>query len=860
MSGIGSSQDSTPRATPTVFSITTTTSSAMSAKTHAQRSSVQGSMSIAERAKRFQSEPLPPIPSTCRTTKKDTAVECSPKTLPSFDSACSLSSFSSAHDELPTATIQTARRISVATPIHRRASSEVSLTDPHFGTAALTSSSIKKLDELTAKLEANRPRSKTYTVTRPRNRKLAMAQVSLCSSTETIKAKVGDGHDSFEVSPVLSEDGSLDWHHFVTSNYGVPREVVDLRQPMRESTLLKHIRVGKKGGPESPRLNEEATWLEEELARCSSDDEEGDTYDTYAVNGRSMDEDEYVTPEGSPLLSPVNLVAAPQVEIMGLGIQGGPSLLLPGEYVSADKSADSLLEQVALHEACIQTLRSIGLPPLPRPAARKAASKASVSTTSISCNTSSLFLQDHTDDEASYDSSVSPMADLGHDDCSFERRTSAASVVSTDSSSGSHASSLLYNVHLAAPRLERLGSADTTVSVASSVASSVQHDKPMRPPRSPMRMCFMPLPPLPSTPVAKEQLDSDSAEGKIETPVTALPKENECREKLIRKASRRKLNLSLEQPELPVRMGSLESAVAAATPSTQIKEEFPDRLLGDWMAATEALVEPVTLDISEKEMPGMGNVTPPSPEHRTNVPLNQVPVYPDGLKSPPSTKLKAKLNLSRTNDDAFPKPNMLDRLRKASSTKAESDRSLLSQSAASAAADFPLAWKDRIAITTRPSIDSRRPSAASLTSILSSSSTPAPRTSNGIRKIFSSISLTPERTPIQVSALASSAFESPKTPRRPRPAPIKLHDSFIDLTTNDADESRFKLGLSPPWTPSAKGGKGRKDLTKMFGASEVDLSQPMTPTSVKSAKEKGWAGSLGRKSSTSSKQKKIPIW
>ncbi len=850
----------------------------------------------------------------------------------------------------------------------------------------------------------------------------------MCSSNETIrgrssnsafgsKSSLKDSHVNFQVSPSMSEDGSVDWHGFVSGNYGNGGSV-DFRQalPISDLTVRKHVYQSKLCKADSPTLNEEATWLEEELARCSSDEDEDD-FNAYGTVRQSMDE-EYLTPDGSPLLSPVNVMAPPPVEIMGLGIQDS-SLLLPGGVQnSADKSADSLLEQVAMHEACIRTLRSLshvereqataaatavnnrqlglGLPSMPYrrssltvPTLRGAVSNGDF--TSTQSDSSALFGDD------TYDASMSPMADMGHDstDSTGERRASAASYLSTDSTAsadisiGSHGSSLLFNAHLAAPAMERGGSADTCLSTRpSSIASSCYQEKaaPSKPPRSPMRMNMLPLPPLPQegedceTPQPSRPAQVDVAQQKVPLdsarmnamPLPPLPHEASASRPLskdesarvLRKANRRKEGT--DQPQLPVRLGSLELAVAAAPKETQLKEEFPDRLLGDWMATSESVntvtveqnskieglsVEPVPLHkrILKKDgtthLPGVGEIVPSSPDMVLALQDDAIPVYPAARKrlglepsslsvspstSPntlpssatsstlakPTTTLKSKIsgrfglgnnstssNKDTSSDAASTTSKVSNRSRKSSGGKNESDRARLSSAAALAVAELPAAWKDRIVSATagvRPSFDMRRPSLASLTSTSTHSSSGGgssglmpsaqlgkdkegegrSRSSLGFRKMLNSITgttspssevlgaggavvMVPGGTGT-LTALTAATFESPKNARSQRSKPAALaeskYESFMELSD---DESPFPspstsahLAL-PTLSATGRKSKGRKDLTKMFGASEVDLSQALT-MDVAAQKvhneererekkdERRWTASLGR--------------
>lgn len=961
-----------------------------------------------------------------------------------------------AHEDVGTvvAVIKHARRISVSTPVHRRARSDVSILDPMLSQESpkavskkssnpptIRTSSFAELDELTAKLEANRPRSKTLANPAYRGRSSELMQsiteenmhLRLCSSTETIRgalfatnaratAAIANSHNHFEISPCLSEDGSIDWHTFVSGSYGAapvdmrgPISITDLAFPMSKRNKVYESKLCK---ADSPTLNDEATWLEEELARCSSDEEDDDEYGSHGTVRHSMDE-EYLTPDGSPLLSPVNMSAAvPEVGIMGLGIQD-VSLVLPGG-AKEEKAGDSLLEQVAMHEACVATLRSLSneereqasaaaaaasnrglglptmpnrmsslaVPSVPHPSLRNATSNGDFTSTQSS-DASALFGED------TYDASMSPMADMGHSapsndlfsstDSAGERRASAASYLSTDSTASadisiaSHGSSLLFNLHLAAPGMERRESADTVLSTRSSIASSYCNEKgPIKPPRSPFRMNSLPLPPLPQhqgEDCETPQLNTSQGESVLVKPprsplrMNAMPlpplphdkAESKPRASVLRQASKRRKETA-EQPQLPARLDSLDASVAAAPKEQQLKEEFPDRLLGDWMAATTGAatttgqngeakqnvsVEPIPLNkrIQKKDgtthLPGLGEIvlaspdvsmldiplfpqTPaqkrlglePSPSLVSNAPL---PTLPSAAGMSKSTTLKSKLSgrlgISSTSEapdspvrggrklsESSSKPNVLGRIRR-SSGKSDSDRARLSSAAALAAAELPAAWKDRIvSATKRPSMDMRRPSIASITSTITSTThsscsttaTPTPaqsskgstllptskeegrsRSSLGFRKMLITITgATDTATSSQevegkepgevktLEALAANTFESPKSARRALQSNSSLRRaararvtqqekfaSFMELSDESDSDDEEEVGKV----------RGRKDLTKMFGASQVEISQPSTVEDVvrkEGGNEKKWTASLGR----SATKKRSGLW
>ena len=255
--------------------------------------------------------------------------------------------------------------------MHRRARSDVSILDPFVANLVtdapksntqrrasyspttpptVRTSSFTEIEQLTAELEANRPRTKAL-ATHPRRARASSvlmhsiaeenAQLRLCSSTETIRGvasaainrhgaapqRNAAAHNTIQISPCVSDDGSIDWHNFVSANYGLVRPINQVVHPI---SSRKRIYESKLCKADSPTLNDEATWLEEELANCSSDDDDLHLADSYATVRHSLDDEEYLTPEGSPLLSPVNIMAPPSVEIMGLGIQD-VSLLMPGQ-------------------------------------------------------------------------------------------------------------------------------------------------------------------------------------------------------------------------------------------------------------------------------------------------------------------------------------------------------------------------------------------------------------------------------------------------------------------------------------------------------------------------------------------------
>uniref|UniRef100_V5EFG7 Uncharacterized protein n=2 Tax=Kalmanozyma brasiliensis (strain GHG001) TaxID=1365824 RepID=V5EFG7_KALBG len=1045
----------------------------MSAKPNVKRTSMLGGLSVADRAKSFQTEAdsaaLPARPvmrRACKTEPSSSRPLSSSVALEALDAPAS-----SSQEVLPgaerhelEAVIKHARRISVSTPLHRRASSDVGIigsavdsngkevvqdgaSPDHIDPSTTHRTSFAEIDQMTADLKAKRPRSKTlaHPTRHGRVGSVLMHSIAeesfhirMCSSIETIrplsststkmhpKTMLKGSQTGSEASPSHAEDGGLDWHRFVTANYSM-QAPSDYRLPMSISGLVVP-------GPtcvckdDSPTLNDEATWLEEELAHhssssSSSDDEQEirQLSSSHSASHRSTDEDEYLTPEGSPLLSPLNDTEPPTVTIMGLGIEDA-ALAMPGHaQKDAAKSADSLLEQVALLEACVQSLHRLSRGEREQATAAASAGRGrtlippGLSTPERRCSLAvpgqeaalrpvvsrGDFCATQLENpalygEASYDATSSPMADNGHGSTSNSfssrspdnRRASAASYLSTNSTASadlsivSHGSSLLYNAHLAAPAMMRLNSTDTAMSTRpSSIASSSYSvgRLSVKQPISPVRVKAQPSPPLPT-----ETSETPQPSGCTQSAISKLP------EGLLRMAAmplpplpdgaaqvnkprfsrqvRRRRKEGFEQPQLPARLDSLDSVVAAAPGEVQLKEEFPQRLLGDWMGSQHddgaveqrdgsddehaVSVEPVPLHerIRKKDgttyLPGLGEIEPSSPDVGADLlamaSLKEIPAYPAarkrlGLEPAPSmltatdsfvayaasgmnkstvslkSKLSDRLGLSSSDnavvtDADGPKKaeakgsesSMFGRLRKASAA------STSSRPSDAAAAEMPTAWKDRISMR-RPSASTRRPSLSSLASVSTHSSStssamvPTPtsaaapsqrmgstlltpsmatgdarsRSSLSFKRMFSSnVDSIAKQTNASdsavvdltdVRALAASAFESPKSTRRPLPGSQarrqqQSHESFMELSDDDDDSVDVPAGLSVAGAKSVTdltsyGGRsnGRKDLTKMFGASEVDLSQ----ATAEVKKGKRWTASLSRSATVASRPSRM---
>ncbi|KIS67065.1 uncharacterized protein UMAG_15100 [Mycosarcoma maydis] len=771
----------------------------MSAKTSAKRSSMVSSLSVADRAKAFQFGSTAALSPTTKPALTQTRAKPEPQSEPYLSTQPSLSRpwssvvlpcdasasstkpapFSPRHRVSDSqAVIKHARRISISTPLHRRARSDVSVIDPFVSQEptcnvnsvasppTIRTSSFAEIELLTAELDATRRRTKSlaHPVRRARASSVLMhsiteekAQLRLCPSQETIRPLTATSkptlahqqpHSSFQVSPVSPKTLGI---HNTSLQLPANDAIINANEHKSADSLLEQV-----------AMHEACVAT---LNTLSHDRAAAAAAAAFAAKNRQL---------GQP----------------------APSLAPP-------RRRSSLV--VA---ACAAEFRSL----------RSAGSNGDFSATQS--DISQLFGDD------SYDCSVSPMADMGHGTADYnlelngERRASAASylsndsTVSTDLSIGSHASSLLFNAHLAAPGLQRCASSTNTIgstrrsSVASSYCSHQLEKAPAKPPRSPLRMHSISLPVVaqqerqaapPAQGADATRQPSDVTRLKS-TPLPPLPAEAVAATHKPRSSKesvrRRRRKEGGQRPQPPARLDSLDASVAAAPKELQLKEEFPQRLLGDWMTTanvssvvadprmqSEVRVEPVPLHsrVHNKDgsmfLPGLGEIVPPSPSPSSELAVNvvvakdeEIPVYPAarkrlGIESDVPTMLSATAafvaNSAAVKSSATLKSKLSGRFGRSPSNSSKDDTCSTGSGSGSGSGsdstkverktsesslpllgkirktsttarhsivppEMPSAWKERI-VSKRPSLDLRRPSLTSLTSTSTQSSTSSQR-------------------------------------------------------------------------------------------------------------------------------------
>ncbi|SPO38042.1 uncharacterized protein PSFLO_03519 [Pseudozyma flocculosa] len=409
--------------------------------------------------------------------------------------------------------------------------------------------------------------------------------------------------------------------------------------------VSKRTRTGTMSSVVSSQLlAEQAAWLQEELARCSSDEEGMESPDPYLLppgSGLGVPEC-FSTPSTSPMIAGrdtfMRLPGSESADLLGLGLNPKPLALVgpvPGR-TSTGSSRDAAGKKDASkrrsHPA--KAAGQDGDPASPtspgsKPSSRRASMRrgaapskrdslqppempwrysslgtnaamrrrsSSDSFASTQPESSSLF------HEGGYSPSSSPMADNGHDAEPAGRRAASpspkpqgrrpGSSESTDSiqSTSTHGSSLLGggNASQAAggASMERNASVDTRASSRPSSIGSVlaEADKlvPGRPIRSPRR-ADLALAPLSSSPTDAEfgGVTRATAGSPGESPRSESHPRRRSSPRTANPSNRRK---TPQRPQLPARMASLDETVAAAPGQTQLREEFPEKLLGDFLA------------------------------------------------------------------------------------------------------------------------------------------------------------------------------------------------------------------------------------------------------------------------------------
>ncbi|KAN0059634.1 hypothetical protein ACQY0O_008204 [Thecaphora frezii] len=417
-------------------------------------------------------------------------------------------------------------------------------------------------------------------------------------------------------------------------------------------------------GPRASQLlAEQDAWLQDELARCSSG-EEDDSPDPYLVppNASLSVKERFSTPMSSPMVTDAdNFLGLPGGEssgLLGLGLESKDPVMAHDEAGgrsasthsaqprSAPEQRSSDVEQVVGHCAS-RSESSVAPQPL-----LSSSMPTRISSLIVPRPTSDSFASTLPESGALYHDSgfspmSSPMADNGHDSVRRSMGTAAlpdlartpqrrplSSESSESAQSGSsQASSLLAGDP---PRVsggdatERNPPVDTMASSRPSSIASCHYVKPFqRPPRSPIRSEFAmpPLAPIPAPAPSEAADDVPGAEdhGQLLSPQRSLQARRAS-------VSRRR---TPQQPQLPARMTSLDETVAAAPGQLQLREEFPDRLLGDWMIDDDAelggegggdgsgvhiTVSPLPFDQMVRSdsqtvsLPGIGEIIPPSPD------------------------------------------------------------------------------------------------------------------------------------------------------------------------------------------------------------------------------------------------------
>lgn len=701
----------------------------------------------------------------------------------------------------------------------------------------------------------------------------------MSSSFETVRnGTTPTTHPCDRVSPALSHNSS-DWHAFISANYR--------RRSHTSPSMLSAPRMPTQAKADSPTLNDEATWLEEEMAGFSSDDEVVSDVqsDVGAQRARTItndDDDKFVTPQASPTLPPLD-----QLPDAATGLDD--AIVLPGS------STDSLLEQVKMHEACVTALQKLTqsgdaaynrrppgtatsdsalllpLPPKPRRSSLLAAPQRELLRRTSNGDFASTRATDGSElfdsaEDACYDPSRSPGAESGHCDVATHRplsvgarRISTASRLSSSSSASgsvaSHGSSLLYDgLQITVPMTmspERAESIDTGYSTRpSSATSSSFYSNGRRSSTasassysalSPVRKNMMP----PLTLASKGEAEYGSGHfSRLANDVgladgdrsNVARKNSKASERVLRQAKNRRLRnegLGCEPLRPPMRLDSLESTVAAAPSHQQSRAEFPERLLGDWMMS-----------------PTNSSPSFDSTHHTGNVYARPKLTSTTSMTSLPTSDSHGSLNHS-----------ILDRFRR--STVSNSDRKRITANASQAEAE----WQTRA-----DSAAARSAGFTSLRSIASSASL-RPRGStvasfDGAKEIklrpglsfLRKLQSSSEDGQHAYDASSLNKLSAATFGREGSPASSRSGGSHPKMQRGDSydrDQSFLALEHDEYARVERPRMTGRKDLRKVFGACDEELevaralAQTQTSGERNPAAPSSWSSSLGRSASSS---------
>ena len=454
-----------------------------------------------------------------------------------------------------------------------------------------------------------------------------------------------------------------------------------------------------------------------------------------------------------------------------------------------------------------------------------------------------------------FDDGHSPsIADIGHGsqtsfvDASIDAIRRPSTSDSIDSGS-SHTSSLLG---VMSHSMERGASFETNVSSTrpSSIASSSGESHPARPPKSPRRI-NLPLEPVPQG--SDDFADADESRRQGHTELLS-PKRTT---RALRKAGVRRK--SDQRPSPPVRMTSLDNFVAAA-PGTDYRSRSGS-LLGDWMSedddARSVSISPLAeLGDGPLRVPGLGEIVPPSPDVEVEVEAadkekkerekekeNRVPKL-RGMHSDVSLSERAQSPTTSRIAGTF-RQRLAERL-------GNSREAILRPSSRLSLREQPVSPKTIVfgaqGLTAHIAEPRHGPSAMARF-IRGGASKAAAFQRNSV--VVSAAPAPTPAPPATVEALPTAWQE------RLQQAQVRRPSSSLSMQRErerDANETFLELSESEDEDYLLAGDEGprpalgmRKDLRKIFGASEVDLAAPTAALSL--GVPERWTASLGRSSS-----------